>query len=101
LVERWQNRERRAAVEEQLKTLVTGGFLNPILELMEDQNGHKADSDGLRSAIGELGRLDGELLAITAGGARRAIQAARIGQEIAAGIGLATVALTLILAAFG
>jgi hypothetical protein len=101
LVERWQNRERRAAVDAQLKTLVEAGMLRPILTLLEDQPGHAMDSEGLRAALAELAHLDAELLGIARGGADRAALAARLGQEVAAGIGLFAVALTLILAALG
>ena len=99
LIERWKNRERRAAVEEQLKTLVALGFLRPIYALLQDQAGHAADAEGLRAARTQLDQMDAELRGITEGSAGRATFAARLGQEIAAGIGLAVIATTLILAA--
>jgi eukaryotic-like serine/threonine-protein kinase len=101
LVERWKNRERRAAVQEQMKALVAAGFLRPMRALLEDAAEQAADTEGLRVAESSLAQLDAELLAITDGGARRSAQAARLGQEIAAGIGLAAIAATLILAAMG
>ena len=101
LVERWKNRERRAAVEEQLKTLSGLGMLRPILMLLADHDGHAADSEGMRLAVAQLASLDAELRGIAEGGARRASVAARFGQEIAAGLGLAAIATTLILAALG
>jgi hypothetical protein len=101
LVERWKNRERRAAVQEQMKTLVAAGFLRPMRALLEDVAEQAADTEGLRVAESSLARLDAELLALTMGGARRSAHAARLGQEIAAGIGLAAIAATLILAAMG
>jgi hypothetical protein len=101
LVERWKNRERREAIDSQLKALIAAGFLRPILALLQDQAGHAADSEGLRSARAELGHVDAQLRGIAEGGRHRAAQAARLGQEIAAGIGLATIATTLILAALG
>ena len=70
-----------------------------MLQLLEDQAGHAADSDALNAALAEVSGLDAELRAIAQGGVRRAAVAARLGQEIAAGIGLGAVAITLILAA--
>jgi eukaryotic-like serine/threonine-protein kinase len=101
LVERWSNRERRAVVEEKLKTLAALGFLQPILTLLEDPPGHAIDSEGLRDAQADLDRLDAELREIAEGGRRRSAIAAWWGQEVAAGIGLAAIAITLILAALG
>jgi eukaryotic-like serine/threonine-protein kinase len=101
LVERWKNRERRAEVEERLKTLVAAGLLAPILALLEDRAGQAADADGLNMAVEEVARLDAELRGVTEGSGQRAAIAARLGQEIAAGLGVAAIALTLLLAAFG
>jgi hypothetical protein len=101
LVERWKNRERRVEVEEQLKTLTALGILRPILMLLQDQAGHAADSEGLRAARAELELMDAQLRGIAEGSGQRAAVAARLGQEIAAGIGLAAIATTLILAALG
>jgi hypothetical protein len=101
LVARWQNRERRNEVEEKLKTLAALGFLPPIRDLLEDHAGHEADSEGLHAALADLARLDAELHDIADGGRRRGVLAARLGQEIAAGIGLAAIATTLLLAAMG
>jgi len=99
LVERWKNRERRTAVEEQLQKLAAQGFLAPMLALLRDRTGHEADSEGLRVAVADLTRLEAALLYIRDGSEDRATIAARLGQEIAAGIGLAAVAATLIMTA--
>ncbi len=101
LVERWKNRERRTVVEEQLKSLAASGFLRPILGLLEDHDAHAADSDGLSMARANLARVDSELRGIADGGPHRSAFATRLGQEIAAGIGLAAIAGTLALAAMG
>ena len=101
LVERWKNRERRVAVDEQLTALAALGFLQPILTLLQDQAGHAADLEGLRAARASVGDIDAELNGIAAGGVLRAAFASRLGQEIAAGVGLAAIAITLILAALG
>jgi hypothetical protein len=101
LVERWNNRSRRLAVGEQLTALAAMGFLRPILALLQDQAGHATDSEGLRAALAELAEIDAQLHGIVQGGALRAGFAARLGQEIAAGVGLAAITITLMLAAFG
>jgi hypothetical protein len=101
LVERWKNRERRTAVEEQLKSLGAAGFLRPILMLLEDHDAHAADSDGLRRARVNLAQVDAELRGIADGGPHRSAFAIWLGQEIAAGIGLAAIAGTLVMAAMG
>jgi hypothetical protein len=101
LVERWKNRERRTAVEEQLTTLAVLGFLQPILTILQDQAGHAADLEGLRTARAGLAEIDAELKSVAEGGVLRAAFATRLGQEIAAGVGLAAIAITLILTALG
>jgi hypothetical protein len=101
LIERWRNRERRASVEERLKALMPLGHLRPIMVLLVDHDGHAADSEGMRAAMDDLANLDATLRGIAEGAGRRAAVAARFGQEIAAGLGLAAIATTLILAAVG
>jgi hypothetical protein len=101
LAERWKNRERRATVEAQLTALAGQGFLQPILTLLQDQAGHVADLEGLRAAHASLAEIDAELSGIADGSPLRAAFANRLGQEIAAGVGLAAIAITLILAALG
>ncbi|HEX3990400.1 MAG TPA: hypothetical protein VHX39_04425 [Acetobacteraceae bacterium] len=101
LVERWKNRERREAVNEQLTGLAALGFLQPILTLLQDQAGHAEDLDGLRAARATVGEIDAALHGIVEGTGLRAAFATRVGQEIAAGVGLAAIAITLILAALG
>ncbi|MSP02693.1 MAG: hypothetical protein EXR07_16835 [Acetobacteraceae bacterium] len=101
LVELWKNRERRAAVEARLQELAAAGLLPPMRALLEDRSGHAADVEGLREAVVSVVRLDAELLAAATDNGQRAAIAARLGQEIAAGLGLIAVAATLILAALG
>jgi eukaryotic-like serine/threonine-protein kinase len=101
LVERWKNRERRTDVSGQLASLAGLGFLQPILTLLQDQAAHAEDVDGLRAARVSLEEIDIELQGIAAGVAMRAALASRLGQEIAAGVGLAAIAITLIYAALG
>lgn len=101
LVEQWKNRERRTIVEERLKQLTATGQIAAMLTLLEDPPGHAADNEGFRAAVADLARLDAALRNIAGGGAPRGEIAARLGQEIAAGLGLSAVAATLLLAALG
>ena len=101
LVEQWTNRERRTIVEERLKTLATAGQIAAMLALLEDPSGLAADKQGLQAAVADLARLDATLRDIAGGGPPRVEIAARLGQEIAAGLGLTAVAATLLLAALG
>lgn len=101
LTGRWRNRDRRAAIEARLKDLAADGMLPPIVALLADPDGRRADTDGSRAAIADLARLDLTLRALAGGGAERARVAARLGEEIAAGLGLAGAAMMLILAAVG
>ena len=99
LVRAWRNKARRAEIEQRLRTLTEAGLLPPILTLLEDPAGRQADAEGLRGAIAELAAMDAMLQAIADGGPHRAEISARLGQEIAAGVGLAVAAGTLMLAA--
>jgi hypothetical protein len=101
LVERWKNRDRRAELEERLKTLTALGSIGPILALLEDHEAQAADSEGLTNALADLTRLDAELRGLAEGGDRRLALSARLGREIAAAVGLTAVAASLLLAAMG
>jgi hypothetical protein len=101
LVARWRSRTRRTAVAEQLTALAAAGQLIPMLVLIEDPNGHAADLEAAEQASAEMARIDAELASIEHGADRRAADAARLGQEIAAGIGLTVFATVLIVAALG
>ena len=101
LVARWHNLERRAAIERDVQALAEAGQLPAMLHVLDDRDARTADQEGLRAARDGLARLDSELRDIAEGGPARAAVAARLGQEIAAGVGLAAIAATLILAALG
>jgi hypothetical protein len=101
LIERCQNRARRKEMEERLKALIPAGFLTPILEVLDDQAGQTEDSEGLHAARVELDGVDFELAGIEESGPRRVAVAVRLGQEIAAGVGLAVIATMLVLTALG
>ena len=101
LIERWQNRDHRAQVSARLAELTAAGLLPPIASLLHDPSGQELDARELRVAQAELARLDEALTVITGDGPRRAVIAAHIGQEIAAGLGVGAVAVAMVLAAIG
>jgi hypothetical protein len=76
-------------------------MLMPMLALLEDPAGRNADAGGAKSAAAELNRIEAELRGILAGGRERNGLAARIGQEIAAGVGFVALAIMLALAVLG
>jgi hypothetical protein len=97
----WRNREQRATLEQRLGSLTEAGYLAPMLQALEDPAGRSADALGAHQAVRELERIEAELMQITEGAADRSATAARLGQEIAAGIGLAALAVALAVAALG
>ncbi len=97
----WHNRERRAAVGQRLGALVAAGQLAPMLGVVEDPAGRAVDVREAQAAAAALERIDAELDGIAGGAAGRAAAAFRLGQEIAAGVGLITLATVLAMAALG
>jgi hypothetical protein len=97
----WHNRERRAGVGQRLGALVAAGQLAPMLAVVEDPAGRGVDSREAQAAAAELERIDAELDGIAGGAAGRAAAAFRLGQEIAAGLGLIVLATVLAVAALG
>ncbi len=97
----WRSRGRRAAVEERLRTLTETGYLPSMLQALDDPAGRSADAREAQEAALALGRIDAELAQIAGGARGRAATAARLGQEIAAGFGLAALATVLAVAALG
>jgi eukaryotic-like serine/threonine-protein kinase len=95
----WHNRERRTGMAERMRTLAATGALLPMLALVEDPAGRSADVRDALAAAAEISRIDAELAQLMAGGEQRAASGARLGQEIAAGIGLAGLAIALAVAA--
>lgn len=101
MVALWYNRPRRQALTDRLRSLAPAGLLMPMLALLEDPPGRSADASGAKLAAAELSRIETELYAIAVGARERSGTAARIGQEIAAGAGLAALATMLALAVLG
>jgi eukaryotic-like serine/threonine-protein kinase len=101
MVALWYNRPRRKELADRVRSLAQAGMLMPMLALLEDPAGRNADASGAKLATAELNRIDAELRGIAAGARDRSDTAERIGQEIAAGAGLAALATMLALAVLG
>ncbi len=97
----WRNREHRVALRERLQTLAATGQLASMLALVEDPTERGADAQGAQQAAHELAWIDAELTALASGADSRAGVAQRLGQEIAAGAGLAALAAMLLITALG
>jgi eukaryotic-like serine/threonine-protein kinase len=101
VVSTWKNRERRAGIEQRLQPLAAAGYLAPMLHVLDDPGARSADAQEAQDAAVTLAGLDTELAQITGGAAIRTATATRVGQEIAAGLGLAALAAALVIAALG
>ncbi|HEY1932015.1 MAG TPA: hypothetical protein VGG99_08390 [Acetobacteraceae bacterium] len=101
LIEAWRNRARRNELAQRIREIAQSGMLVPMVALLEDPPGRRADAQAAHIAAAELAQIDAELQQIAAGAAGRGATAERIGQEVAAGIGLAALAVILALAALG
>ncbi len=101
LVEVWHSRPRRAALRPRVRDLAVAGQLAALLNLLDDPQARRNDEHEVQRAAGDLGRLDAMLAQLAAGGPARAERARRLGQEVAAGIGLSALAMLLVIAALG
>jgi hypothetical protein len=101
IVALWFNRPRRQELTDRLRSLSQSGMLMPMLALLEDPAGRSADANGAKLAAAELNLIEAELRTITDGAPERRSIAERIGQEIAAGVGLVALAIMVALAVLG
>ncbi len=101
LVARWRNREHRSAVEVRLVAAAEAGLFAPMIALLDNTTRLEEDAAGAIAAAAEVGRIDAILQRIEHGAHERAALSMRCGQEIAAGLGLTALAITLALAISG
>ncbi len=101
VVTTWRNRERRSEIEQRLQPLAAAGHLAPMLHMLDDPGARNADAREAQAAVAALAGLDAELAQISGGAGSRTATATRLGQEIAAGLGLAALAVALAIAALG
>jgi hypothetical protein len=97
----WRGTGKRRELAARLTALAQAGELAPLLALVADPAGRAADQREAAAAAAALARLDAELARIEAGGSARAAAARSLGQEAAAGLALAALALSITIRLFG
>jgi eukaryotic-like serine/threonine-protein kinase len=97
----WQGAAKRRELAAHLTALAQAGDLAPILATVADPAGRAADQLEAGAGAATLARLDAELVRIETGGSARATAARGLGQEAAAGLALAALALSITLRLFG
>jgi hypothetical protein len=97
----WHSRPRRTELRPKLHELAVSGQLVALLALLDDAQARRNDEYEVQQAARDLARIDTALVILASGGPARADQARRLGQEVAAGIGLSVLALLLVIAALG
>lgn len=101
LLASWHNNAARAELTARLTALASAGQLRPLLALLRDPAARAADTKGAKAAAAQLAALDAEIARIEAGRPQRERAAGGLGQEVAAGIALAGLALSLMRLAVG
>jgi len=84
----WRNLTTRKALQADLARLAAAGHILPMLLLAKDDSAKTADEAGAARAQERLEAIARELASLAEGGPRRAAQAQRSGQDIAAALGL-------------
>jgi eukaryotic-like serine/threonine-protein kinase len=98
LLERCHGRSRRIAKLAQLTELAQAGDLRRLLQALDNPGELRADADDFQAAQTDARRIDDELANVAAGGAQRAEMGRRLGQEIAAAVALAALAVAAVAA---
>jgi len=101
LLDNWNNKAARTALEARLRQLAKAGQLAPMLAAIEDPAAQAADAQGAKAAQAQIGAIDAMLQAIAEGLAERADYAQRLGQELAVGAGMTALAGALAALALG
>jgi hypothetical protein len=84
----WRNLQTRQAVGKRLAEAAAAGQIPSMLHLAQDEAAHGADRAGAVQAAARAGQIEQELAALLTGGAKRRLDATRLGHEIAAALGL-------------
>ncbi len=101
LLASWHNKQRRQQLDAELHARAETGQLGPMQALLDDADARAADVQGADRAANALAAADAELRRLDQSAAEHGELARRLGQEIAAGSGLAALVATLAFAAFG
>jgi hypothetical protein len=92
LLESWHSRRARQARQAALTAASATGDLAAVLAVLDDPDALAADEQAYNRAQAGLRRIDDRLAGVAGGGPARSAAARRLGQEIAAALGLAAVA---------
>ena len=95
----WHRRDRRIQTEAALRSLAEAGLIGPMLAMIENPVARATDLNESRKAAATAERIDAELFRLRTGSRERAAFAHQLGQELAAGLGLAILAGVLTVAA--
>jgi hypothetical protein len=101
LLAAWHSRPRRDLLRPKLRELAVAGQLVQLLALLDDPQARSRDEHEAQQAARTLVWIDSALARLNAGGPARADRARRLGQEVAAGVGLTALATLLMIAALG
>jgi hypothetical protein len=100
-LDNWRNRERRLDRQAALAAAVPAGDLSALLGILEDPPSLAADEQGYAEAAAAVRRIDAKLAEVAEATPARREAGLRLGQEIAAVIGLAAAMACAIAAAVG
>lgn len=96
LLEGWSNRSMRARVAAAMEAQVKAGALARLLGLLDDEIALKQDEEGATEAARLVARIDAELAELAAGAPARDAAARNVGHELALGVGMTALTLSLI-----
>lgn len=99
-LDRWQHRERRAALAAALDAAVAAGDLAQMLAVLDDPT-LEADTKGVRAAAIAVHAIDQAIAALDAAAPARAATARRIAQDTVTALGLGALALAAMIALTG
>ena len=100
LLEHFGSRTRRDRLGTQLSALCKAGQLTPVVALMDDASERKGDADGLAGARARIEAIDASLAHLAATAGQRAVQARRIGHDIASALAVLACVGSLAVTAF-
>ena len=95
----WRSRARRLIKQASLTAAIPLGDLAALLAILDDAEAHDADNRASDAAQAGIRRIDARLAMLAEAGQARAGAARRLGEEIAAALGLAALAATTVAAA--
>jgi hypothetical protein len=97
----WNSRSVRSALPQRLAEIAATGDLGALHAALDDPGARRADAEGAAAAHAEIAAIEAELAAIADGAAVRRAQARAMGEQAAAGIGLAAFLAAAMLIAAG